>query len=500
MVWPAANANHLLVTANQMGQLEQQLFDSGLPVAALMEKAGLALAERLKAEAGLRNRGLVVLVGPGHNGGDGLVLARELWLAGWPVRIWSPFAEHKPLTAAHLRHCLWLGLPKLEQPPDPKGTELWIDAIFGIGQSRALPETVAHSLGQRQHCGAEIWSIDGPSGLCSDRGVLLGEAAAHCSRSLVVGLWKQGLWQDSAMAWVGEQERIELNLPAAALTAIASEAVLGLWGKDAYGPLAPQPTPDAWAPKHGRGRLRIIAGSNRYPGAARLSIEGASASGVGWLEAALEQGQGQQLEQLLPHVLWRSRAEGLERLNAVVVGPGLGTTAAFPAGLQEFPGLLLLDADGLNHLAMGKQVIPWLSKRHGPTWITPHQGEFTRLFPQLAGQAPLEAAKTAAQLTGAQVLLKGAHSCIATPEGCCYQLLETSAWAARAGMGDVLAGYAGGLGALGVASEKQFSTAISGQLLALAGLRHGLAGLRLAQQGLGCASPLAVAKSLSKLQ
>ena len=117
MVWPAANANHLLVTANQMGQLEQQLFDSGLPVAALMEKAGLALAERLKAEAGLRNRGLVVLVGPGHNGGDGLVLARELWLAGWPVRIWSPFAEHKPLTAAHLRHCLWLGLPKLEQPP-----------------------------------------------------------------------------------------------------------------------------------------------------------------------------------------------------------------------------------------------------------------------------------------------------------------------------------------------------------------------------------------------
>jgi ADP-dependent NAD(P)H-hydrate dehydratase / NAD(P)H-hydrate epimerase len=500
MVWPAANANHLLVTANQMGQLEQQLFDSGLPVAALMEKAGLALAERLKAEAGLRSRGVVVLVGPGHNGGDGLVLARELWLAGWPVRIWSPFAEHKPLTAAHLRHCLWLGLPKLEQPPDPTGTELWLDAIFGIGQSQALPETVAYTLEQRQLCGAEIWSIDGPSGLCSDRGVLLGKGAARCSRSLVVGLWKQGLWQDSAMAWVGEQERIELNLPAALLVTIGSKAVLGLWGKDAYGPMAPQPRPDAWSSKNGRGRLRIIAGSNRYPGAARLSLEGASASGVGWLEAALEPGQGQQLKQLLPHVLWRSRAEGLDHLDAVVVGPGLGTNAAFPAGLQEFPGLLLLDADGLNHLAMEKQVIPWLTNRHGPTWITPHQCEFKRLFPQLVGQAPLEAAKTAAQLTGAQVLLKGAHSCIATPEGCCYQLLENSAWAARAGMGDVLAGYAGGLGALGLASEKQFSSAISGQLLALAGLRHGLAGMRLAQQGLGCANPLAVAKNLAYLQ
>ncbi|NBP98433.1 MAG: bifunctional ADP-dependent NAD(P)H-hydrate dehydratase/NAD(P)H-hydrate epimerase, partial [Synechococcaceae bacterium WB6_3A_227] len=86
------------------------------------------------------------------------------------------------------------------------------------------------------------------------------------------------------------------------------------------------------------------------------------------------------------------------------------------------------------------------------------------------------------------------------PDGCCYQLLETSAWAARAGMGDVLAGYAGGLGALGVASQNDFSNSISGQLLALAGLRHGLAGLRLAKQGLGCASPLAVAKNLSKLQ
>lgn len=111
--WPLRDAAHLLVRSEQMAQLEQQLFDSGLPVEALMEKAALTISARLLSEPGALREGALVLVGPGHNGGDALVVARELHLAGVRVRLWSPFERQKPLTASHWRHALWLGIERL---------------------------------------------------------------------------------------------------------------------------------------------------------------------------------------------------------------------------------------------------------------------------------------------------------------------------------------------------------------------------------------------------
>ncbi|MCX5951037.1 MAG: hypothetical protein NT158_07730 [Cyanobacteria bacterium] len=146
--WPARDAEHLLVTGAQLQDLEKTLFASGLPVEALMEKAGLAISRRLlkvlkqPAWQRLAAGGIVVLVGPGHNGGDGLVVARELHLAGLAVRLWRPYPTQRPLTAAHWRHGRWLGLPELSDPPDPCQPHLWVDAIFGIGQHRPPGETV----------------------------------------------------------------------------------------------------------------------------------------------------------------------------------------------------------------------------------------------------------------------------------------------------------------------------------------------------------------------
>jgi NAD(P)H-hydrate epimerase len=494
MAWPPADAQHLLVTAAVVQGLEQELFANGLPVAALMEKAGLGLAQRLLATPGLRQRGVLVLVGPGHNGGDGLVVARELQLAGVPVQIWSPFDQHKPLTADHFRQALWLGIPRLAQEPDPTGPELWLDALFGVGQNRPLTAPIAQLFERRFQAGGECWGLDGPSGLCSDSGQLLGTTAAHCSRSLVVGLWKQGLWQDSALPWVGQQERIDLGLPGPLLERWGAKQTLGLWAQDNR----PSPTPAAAAAKHGRGRLRVIAGSKAYPGAGRLALEGASASGIGWLEGALPPEQASQLWQVLPHVLLQGRQEPLDRLDAVVFGPGLGPgEGALPEALQAFTGLLLLDADGLNRLARQGASGPWLRGRQGPTWITPHRAEFNRLFPALEGLPPLEAAVEAAAQGGAWVLLKGAHTLIASPTGQRWQLLETSPWAARAGLGDVLSGYAAGLGALGLASGLEPQDPALGELLALAALRHGLAGLHCAARGEGAATALAVAQQLA---
>ena len=137
--WPERNGRHLLVNSAQMAALEEQLFASGLPVEALMEKAALAVSRLLLEQHGERlgRHGALVLVGPGHNGGDVLVIARELHLAGISTAIWSPFERHKSLSAAHLRHALWLGIPRLEASPDPSSAALWIDALLGSGQRRA---------------------------------------------------------------------------------------------------------------------------------------------------------------------------------------------------------------------------------------------------------------------------------------------------------------------------------------------------------------------------
>ena len=487
--WPPADADHLLVTAAAMQSLEESLFASGLPVAALMEKAALALARRILQQAeDLRRRGVLVLVGPGHNGGDGLVVARELALAGVPVRVWSPFESHRPLTADHLAHLVWLGVPRLEAAPDPGDGSLWIDALFGLGQRRPLPPFLERLLQQRAIAHGEVWAVDGPSGLCSDSGRPLGAVAACCSRSFSIGLWKQGFWQDAALPWVGELERVDLGLPLARLAPHLSRLVRGLWPADDR----PGPAPVATAAKHGRGRLRVIAGSSAYPGAARLALEGASATGLGWLEAQLPEPQASLLWQTLPQVVLAPEGGPLDRLDALVLGPGLGPGGPLSDDLADLEATLVLDADGLNRLAAGGDASAWLRRRRGPTWITPHQAEFARLFPELTTLPPLEAAAAAADRSGAWVLLKGARSLVAAPSGERWQLAQASPWAARAGLGDVLAGYAGGLAALGRAAAPTLP------LLPLAMLRHATAGLMLAGRGQGCADPLAVARQLRR--
>jgi NAD(P)H-hydrate epimerase len=235
---------------------------------------------------------------------------------------------------------------------------------------------------------------------------------------------------------------------------------------------------------------------------------------VGSLRAALPQPVAEQLWSVQPHVVVSAALEAhpsgslqlaglsasaLERLDAVVLGPGLGGTTATEAAaeasswdlLQRFPGLLLLDADGLNRLAhLG--AAQWLQGRQGPTWLTPHAGEFARLFPELADQPPLLAAAAAARLCSDQqpcsVLLKGARTVIAAADGRRWQLAKACSAAARAGLGDVLAGYAAGLGARGGSDAS---------LLATSALAHAQAGRHAERQrGHGGASPIAIAQQL----
>ena len=539
--WPGRDAEHLLVTSRQMAELEEQLFASGLPVEALMEKAALAVGRRLlEQHAGLlRRHGALVLVGPGHNGGDGLVIARELHLAGVATAIWSPYERHKPLTAGHLRHVQWLGIPRLQRPPDANGPELWIDALLGIGQERPAGEAIETLLAARQRERPQrLVAVDVPTGLCADSGRPTGNQPACAHTTYGIGLLKQGLIQDPALAWVGRLERIELGLPAALLQTLPADQPLALGAADVAA--APRPRPEPQAAKYGRGRLLVLAGSPAYRGAAQLALLGASASGCSSLRAGLPEAVAAGLWAVQPHVVVSaslgSNGQGgldlaaldpaqldgaLQRLDALLLGPGIGPgsgpAAAAPgagepaageahlwAALQPFPGLLVLDADGLNRLAAGggavggagaDTALSWLQQRAGATWLTPHAGEFARLFPDLADLPPLQAAPAAAQRSGAAVLLKGARSVVAAPDGRRWQLAQASPAAARAGLGDVLAGYAAGRGALGLAA----GWPADASLLAAAALDHAQAGLAASRdQGDGGATPMAIAAALER--
>ena len=484
------DAAHLLVSGEQMAQLEQQLFASGLPVEALMEKAALLVARHLLEHEPLQ-AGVLVLAGPGHNGGDALVVARELHLAGVAVRIWSPFERHKALTAAHLGHGRWLGIPLLQEAPDPADGALWLDGLFGIGQRQGPGDAIEKLLlarqRQRPH---QLVAVDVPTGLCADEGICLGSGAAVAHCTTTIGLIKTGLVQDPALAYVGQLVRLDLGLPSKLLAGLPANQPLALGPKDQQaGPPQQAATSTPAASKYQRGRLLVIAGSSSYRGAAALALAGASSSGCGSLRAALPAPMGQSLWQQLPHVVVNQelacspagdlQLEGLasatlERLDAVLIGPGIG--AGELKGwqpLQAFEGLLVIDADGLNRLAqMEDHGLAWLQQRRGPTWLTPHPGEFARLFPQWAALPPLEAAQQAAQASGASVLLKGARSIVAAADGRRWQLLKANPRAARAGLGDVLAGYAAGRGA---------SAGGDGQILATAALDHALAGCQLNQ-------------------
>ncbi len=510
MSWPKSDCDHVMVTASQMSKLESLILSNGQSVDGLMEKVGQSMTSFLLTQSHLLQDGVIVLVGPGHNGGDGLVIARELFLLGIDVKIWCPILKRKSLTASHLAHVKWLGVKQMESAPDVFGMNLWIDALFGLGQTRPLPSFISKLFQERQkHCPGRLVSLDVPSGLCSDTGVVFQGGAAYSSITLTVGCIKQGLIQDAACSNIGHIERIDIGFPTHKLEVLEAKLVRRICSSD----LAeiPYPSINSAANKYQRGRVLVCAGSKQYPGASLLALRGALASGVGSVQASLPKSLTEGIWQVLPEVVLKSFLDEdldkqvslanvlsktkLDRVDALLVGPGLGhgqeKWSESSRSLENFQGLLVLDADAINRLAIDQKGWTWLKKRLGPTWLTPHKNEFLRLFPQLKNLQPLEAAKAAAEISGAQVLLKGAHTVIAAPDGNAWQLGETAPWVARTGLGDLLAGFATGLGALGIAAK----IPPDGELLALAAFLHSEA----AKISKADSSPSAIAKSLAAL-
>ncbi len=508
IVWPTIDSKHLIVDSKQMMTLEKEMFSDGMPQEALMEKAGIQISRWLLKRKPLLKHGITVLIGPGHNGGDGAVIARELFLKGFLVKVWCPFPIKKTLTNNHLNYLTSIGVTKLVEPPDANGSELWIDAVFGNNQVRKVDNELIKLFNQKFHNKyGKVISIDIPTGLCPDKGEPFLDNAVKADYTLAIGLHKIGVIQDSALSFIGELHHIDVGVPTSKLSKVEKK-----FFKVTYRDLKniDLPSLPKNSNKYKRGRTLLIAGSEKYPGAAYLALKGAISSGAGFISAVLPELVAESIWQVAPEIVLKGTMQSNQNSNAslfsglknidlssydsLVVGPGIGIDnndwQKSKDFLIGFEGLLILDADALNRISESKLGSKFFLERKFKTWITPHSKEFSRLFPNIKGETNVELAFNAAKEFNISVLLKGANSIVADNKKA-WQLFGTDSQTARAGLGDLLSGFIAGSSAI----DLNFSGNITTEFFAKYVLLHSFAASK-CKKG---SNASAIGEELSKL-
>ncbi len=512
-----------LLTAAQMRAIEQAAIDSGeVTGLELMERAGQGVVDAIFEEwpdLRKKNHRAVVLCGPGNNGGDGFVVARLLKEADWQVEVFLYGDAEKLPPDAKVNFQRWTTLdvvgamaeaPVSLMPQKGSCAPILIDALFGTGLVRPLPPQVEACLKQAQFLndGRRIVSVDLPSGICSDSGRVLRYPSADHDRmpmlneavtphlTVCFGWKKLGCVLSHGSMDCGKVYLSPLGIEISETT---SEYLLkhfdGVVRLISGRSLSALSKPHIDAHKYSHGHALILSGGVGKGGAARLAARGAIRIGagavtVGGPPAALIENAAQLNAIMLRGVKDAdSLTETLQdtRMNALCLGPGLGTGARevklLDAALEKTrPGLnpgtqpeakrrgpgsgpgrsLVLDADALTLIAQDETLF---TKLHKNCILTPHAGEFARLFPDIAEKlnAPatkgpayskVDATREAAKRAGCVVLFKGPDTVIADPSGRCSinaSVYERSApWLATAGSGDVLAGFITGLLARGL--------------------------------------------------
>ncbi|MEL6259616.1 MAG: NAD(P)H-hydrate dehydratase [Cyanobacteria bacterium J06626_6] len=484
-----------LVTAAQMQAIETRLFEGGMPVAALMEKVSERLVEWFMARFGTpattitdipdtvsnstdRRQGKIgILAGPGHNGGDALVVARELHHGGFSVCIYQPFSQCKNLTQQHARYAQKLDIPFVPSMRALGECDAIVDGWFGFGLTRPITGNLAADIEWLNQQPIPVFSIDLPSGIHTDTGRVMG-VAVKADYTACLGLWKRAFVQENAIAYLGTCDLIDFDIPLADIEAVLgkSPAARRITESQALAALPLRRAPTAH--KYTAGHLLLVAGSRQYAGAALLSGLGAIASGVGMLTLAVPDSIRLALLPQLPGALLIGCAETAEgaiacfpdtldpdEYDAIAFGPGLTPTVqGLLTVVLSARCPLLLDADGLNLLAQNNP-IKQLQARLAFTALTPHLGEFRRLFPEIYAQRsehtlPGEIALKAAAVSGAAVLLKGPRSAIAASQTLWFNPASTPALA-RGGSGDVLTGLMGGLMATAACTNTDLAAAVA---------------------------------------
>ena len=428
-----------------MGRADAAAIAAGTPGLTLMERAGAAVVDAVCAR--FPRQAALVLCGPGNNGGDGYVTARLLKERGWPVEVRAlgePASQDAQAASAR-----WFGTTKpLNGSLDPG---LWIDALFGAGLSRPLDGPAAAAALRMAEAPARVVAVDTPSGVPGDTGKPRGPAARaaltvtfHAKKPahlLEPGRSRCGVVLDSVIGLAATPSQTVENSPE-------------LW-------LSRFPWPTAASHKHARGRLVVVSGEAWSTGAARLAARGGLRIGAGLVtvlsppEALPINASHLEAVMLRPFETDLELEQAAKDVDAAVIGPAAGVgepTLLNVLALARTGAALVLDADAITVFREDPDELFSLLDRDDV--LTPHPGEFERLFPGLLAGSPerITAARRAAEKAGAVVLLKGSDTVIAAPDGRCAVNANGSPWLATAGSGDVLAGFIGGLVAQGMES------------------------------------------------
>ena len=420
-----------------------------------MANAGRAVARAVMAQ--FRPCRTLVLCGPGNNGGDGYVAARLLQSAGWPVTV-APLGPPRAGSDAQDAARDWSGPTADFNPSSAARSALTVDAVFGAGLSREVDGIVAETLAAARR----LVAIDVPSGLDGETGAVRGFAPSAATTVTFFRL-KPGHLLLPGRELCGRIILADIGLPSAVLPHVASRLHLNhptLWST---------PVPAADGHKYSRGHVTILGGAE-MTGAARLAAEGARRGGAGLVTIAAPPASARIYRAGAPGVIVSadSIADLLndDRRRVWVCGPGLGPQAArttLPV-LLKAKRSVVVDADALTTFAGDPDAL------QGAAVLTPHGGEFSRVFGP-PGADRLHAARAAAARTGAVVLLKGADTIVAAPDGRVTINASAPPWLATAGAGDVLAGLIGALLAQGLPPWEAASAAawLHGRAADLAG-------------------------------
>lgn len=415
-----------ILTAAAMRAAEEHAMANGTSVDTLMDCAGHAVAEAAWRFGG--GRPVLILCGPGNNGGDGYVAARYLAERGVPVRV---AASADPRTDVSIRaRQTWTG------PVEPLATAapgvVLVDALFGTGLTRPLDGTIADPLARCVAAAHFSLAVDVPSGMDADDGALLAPLP-HFDMTIALGALKPAHRLQPAAAHCG-----------AVIIGDIGIAIESRWAELAQPRLkAPGPLDH----KYSRGLVAVVAGD--MPGAARLAAMASARAGAGYVRLYGAPGQADAIVSHPIEALENDLADA--RIGALLIGPGLGRSNAARRLLalalaSDRP--LVIDADAL-HLLKGVG-LKTLARRTAPVILTPHGGEFSALFGDGQG-SKIDRTLVAAARANAVIVHKGADSVVAAPDGQVTVAPPASTWLSTAGTGDVLAGITAAMLARGLA-------------------------------------------------
>ena len=448
-----------LLTPLQMGDADRVTKASGVDGFGLMEAAGSAVAVAVGARWPMRP--VTVLCGPGNNGGDGFVAARHLEAAGWPVQLALLGSCDKLSGEAAHAASLWKGPLVPFSPESLEGAGIVIDAIFGAGLARPLDGKALAMVESLKVRDIPICAVDVPSGLDVASGMILG-AAATADLTVTFFRKKPGHLLYPGRGLCGDILVVDIGIPATVLDDIAPNT----WenGPDLWLAGYPWPQPESY--KYKRGEVLVLGGET-ITGASRMTAQAASRAGAGMVTLAAPAKVWSIYATSLINAIVRS-FDGLrdfealladERRNVIAIGPGAGvgsSTRQFVLAALATKRAAVLDADALTSFAEAPQDL--FQAIVGPCVLTPHAGEFMRLFHFEVDK--LQRTRCAAKQSNAVVVLKGPDTVIAAPDGRAIINSNAPAQLATGGSGDVLTGFVAALLAQSMAPFEAAAAAV----------------------------------------